>query len=105
MKNSLKNFRIMGLIEGSSLLILLFIAMPLKYFVDLPEAVSFVGPIHGALFTLYILFIAYMTFISRWPFRFSIGAFAAAFIPFGNIVLDKRLENWKQNHSTENSLA
>lgn len=105
MKNSLKNFRIMGLIEGGSLLILLFIAMPLKYFVDLPEAVSFVGPIHGALFTLYILFIAYMTFIARWPFRFSIGALAAAFIPFGNIVLDKRLENWKQNHSTKNSLA
>ena len=105
MKNSLKNFRIMGLVEGGSLLILLFIAMPLKYFVEMPEAVSIVGPIHGALFSVYILFIAYMTFIARWPFRFSIGAFAAAFIPFGNFILDKRLENWKQTNTSENSLA
>ena len=104
-KNSLKNFRIMGLVEGSSLLVLLFIAMPLKYFVDIPEAVSVVGAIHGGLFSIYILFIAYMTFIVRWPFRFSVGAFAAAFIPFGNFILDKRLENWKQLNTSENSLA
>ena len=105
MKNSLKNFRIIGLVEGGSLLILLFIAMPLKYFVDIPEAVSVVGAIHGGLFSIYILFIAYMTFIARWPFRFSVGAFAAAFIPFGNFILDKRLGNWKQTNTSENSLA
>jgi hypothetical protein len=40
--------------------------------------------------------IAYMTFVVRWPFRFSVAAVAVAFIPFGNFVLDKRLENWQQ---------
>lgn len=96
MKNALQKFRFMGLIEGGSLLVLLFLAMPLKYFFGFPEAVSMIGPIHGALFSLYILMIAYMTFIVRWPFRFSVAAAAAAFIPFGNFVLDRRLEKWRQ---------
>lgn len=95
-KNALGIFRFMGLLEGSSLLILLFIAMPLKYFFEFPEAVSIIGPIHGALFSIYILMTVYMTFIYRWPFRFSVGAVASAFLPFGNFILDKRLENWQQ---------
>ncbi|ANU09125.1 hypothetical protein BBH88_01655 [Planococcus antarcticus DSM 14505] len=95
-KNALRIFRFMGLLEGGSLLILLFIAMPLKYLFEFPEAVSIVGPIHGALFSVYILITIYMTFIFRWPFRFSIGAVASAFLPFGNFILDKRLESWQQ---------
>lgn len=95
-KDSLRTFRFMGLLEGSSLLILLFIAMPLKYFFDFPEAVSVIGPIHGALFSLYILITIYMTFVFKWPFRFSVGAVVSAFLPFGNFILDKRLEQWQQ---------
>lgn len=95
-KNALRTFRFMGLLEGGSLLILLFIAMPLKYLFEFPEAVSIVGPIHGALFSIYILITIYMTFIFRWPFRFSVGAVASAFLPFGNFILDKRLENWQE---------
>lgn len=96
LKNALKQFRFMGIIEGSSLLVLLFIAMPLKYFFDMPEVVSVVGAIHGGLFTVYCLAIIYATFAVKWPFRFTIGAVAVAFIPFGNFILDRRLENWKQ---------
>lgn len=95
-KDPLRTFRFMGLLEGSSLLILLFLAMPLKYFFDFPEAVSVIGPIHGALFSLYILITIYMTFVFKWPFRFSVGAVVSAFLPLGNFVLDKRLEQWQQ---------
>ncbi|MGI2328573.1 DUF3817 domain-containing protein [Planococcus sp. YIM B11945] len=95
-KNALEKFRFMGLIEGSSLLVLLFIAMPLKYMFDMPEMVSVVGAIHGGLFTIYCLFIAYMTFVVKWPFRFSVGAVIVAFIPFGNFVLDSRLKNLRK---------
>ncbi|WP_341202234.1 DUF3817 domain-containing protein [Planomicrobium okeanokoites] len=96
MKNALNQFRFMGFVEGGSLLLLLFIAMPLKYFFGMPEVVSVVGALHGGLFTVYVLMIIYATFAVRWPFRFTIGAIAVAFIPFGNFILDKRLENWKQ---------
>jgi integral membrane protein len=87
----LKRFRFMGLLEGSSLLILLFLAMPLKYFFGIPEAVSVVGSIHGFLFVSYCLVIAYMTFIVKWPFVYSVIAVIVAFIPFGNIIFDRKL--------------
>ncbi|EPD51469.1 integral membrane protein [Paenisporosarcina sp. HGH0030] len=88
----LKRFRFMGLLEGSSLLILLFLAMPLKYFFGMPEAVRVVGSIHGFLFVSYCLVIAYMTFIVRWPFIYSVIAVIVAFIPFGNIIFDRKLQ-------------
>ena len=88
----LKRFRFMGLLEGGSLLILLFLAMPLKYFFGMPEAVSIDGSIHGFLFVSYCLMIAYMTFIVRWPFIYSVIAVIVAFIPFGNILFDRKLE-------------
>ena len=91
----LKRFRFMGVLEGSSLLILLFLAMPLKYFFGFPEAVRVVGSIHGFLFVSYCLFIAYMTFIVRWPFLYSVIAVIVAFIPFGNILFDRKLKKLK----------
>jgi integral membrane protein len=96
LKNALEQFRLMGFLEGTSLLVLLFIAMPLKYGFDLPEVVSVVGAIHGGLFTIYCAAIVYVTFVVKWPFRFAVGAVAVAFIPFGNFVLDSRLKNWKK---------
>ena len=82
----------MGLLEGGSLLLLLFIAMPLKYFMDMPMAVTIVGTLHGVLFTIYCVLVVYTTFAVRWPFRFFVGAFVAAFVPFCNFVLESRLK-------------
>jgi integral membrane protein len=81
----------MGLLEGLSLLILIFIAMPLKYFAGFPEVVTFVGSIHGMLFVMYVFTIAYVTIKIRWSFVWITSAFAVAFIPFGNLVLDAKL--------------
>ncbi|MCM3619052.1 DUF3817 domain-containing protein [Sutcliffiella horikoshii] len=89
---TINRFRMMGLIEGGSLLILLFIAMPLKYGFDIPQAVSVVGALHGFLFVTYVLFIAYITLKIRWSFKWAAGAVAVAFIPFGNFVFDKYLK-------------
>lgn len=86
-------FRMMGFIEGLSLLVLLFIAMPLKYFAGMPEVVTIVGAIHGAFFITYLFFIAYTTYKIRWSFIWAITAVIVAFIPFGNIALDTRLKN------------
>jgi len=90
-------FRLMGFIEGLSLLVLLFIAMPLKYFADLPEIVTLVGSLHGFFFVLYVITIAYVTFKIRWSFMWAISAFVVAFIPFGNLILDARLRRSQYN--------
>ncbi|MRX70778.1 DUF3817 domain-containing protein [Bacillus lacus] len=85
-------FRLMGFLEGGSLLILLFIAMPLKYLADIPLAVTVVGSLHGFLFILYLFILAYTTFKIRWSLKWVVSAIAVAFIPFGNIVLDAKLK-------------
>ena len=52
----LKTLRILGNIEGVSYLLLLFVAMPMKYYFGMPMAVKIVGMAHGVLFILYIVF-------------------------------------------------
>ena len=91
-KTPIDQFRIIGFIEGASLIVLLFIAMPLKYAANIPEAVTFVGSLHGFLFILYLFIIAYTTLKVRWSFKWIVSAVAVAFIPFGNFLLDMFLK-------------
>ena len=87
----------MGILEGSSLVILLFIAMPLKYWFNMPAAVTIVGTIHGYIFLAYLIAIVYAMIAIKWPYRFTIGAVLSAFIPFGNFILDSRLKKLETN--------
>lgn len=96
-KNALGRFRFIGILEGSSLVILLFIAMPLKYWFGMSNAVTIVGTIHGYIFLVYIVAVVYAMIVVKWPFRFTVGAVLSAFIPFGNFILDKRLKNLESN--------
>ncbi|MGM7636095.1 MULTISPECIES: DUF3817 domain-containing protein [unclassified Bacillus (in: firmicutes)] len=97
LKTPIGKLRLMGHFEGASLLILLFIAMPLKYWADIPEAVRIVGSIHGALFITYCLVIMYVTFKTRWNLLWPIVSVIVAFIPFGNLILDKKLKQLEAN--------
>jgi integral membrane protein len=89
--NQIRMFRMIALAEGCSFLILLCIAMPMKYFMGMPEVVRVVGSIHGGLFLLYVGLLAIIHVRQRWPFMFSLYAFVASIIPFGTFVLDKHL--------------
>ncbi|HEY0042123.1 MAG TPA: DUF3817 domain-containing protein [Flavisolibacter sp.] len=91
-KNALPLLRKVGLLEGISLLVLLFIAMPLKYVWGEPGAVKIVGWIHGALFVLFMLLVLRVYEQRAWPFKKVILAFIAAFLPFGTFVFDKQLK-------------
>ena len=80
-----------ALAEGVSFLTLLCIAMPMKYFMGMPEVVRVVGSIHGALFVLYVGLLAMLHVRQRWSFMFSLYALVASVIPFGTFILDKHL--------------
>ncbi len=88
-------FRIVAIAEGISFIVLLGIAMPLKYFMDMPMAVKITGYIHG------FLFIAFVAL--AWNVKNGLGkniiwfgkAFIASLIPFGTFVLDKSLKKEK----------
>lgn len=89
--NQIRMFRTIALAEGCSFLTLLFIAMPMKYFMGMPEVVRVVGSIHGGLFVFYVGLLAAVHFRQRWPVMFSLYALVASVIPFGTFVLDKQL--------------
>ena len=89
--NQIRVFRMIALAEGCSFLVLLCVAMPMKYFMGMPEVVRVVGSIHGGLFVFYVGLLAVIHFRHRWSFMFSLYAFIASIIPFGTFVLDKQL--------------
>lgn len=80
-----------ALAEGVSFLTLLFVAMPMKYFMGMPEVVRVVGSIHGGLFLLYVGLLATLHVKQRWSPMFSLYALVASVIPFGTFILDKHL--------------
>ncbi len=87
----LKLFRAVSLVEGVSWLLLLFIAMPLKYGLGRPEAVTVLGRAHGLLFVLFLLALGRLAVDGTWkPSQLS-RAFVASFVPFGAFWLEWRL--------------
>ena len=89
--SQIRMFRMIALAEGCSFLILLCVAMPMKYFMGMPEVVRVVGSIHGGLFLLYLGLLAVLHVRQRWSVMFSLYAFVASIIPFGTFMLDKQL--------------
>lgn len=85
--------RILALIEGVSFLLLLGVAMPLKYAAGIPEAVKIVGWMHGILFVALCYMLFKVTVEERWPITRSAMVFIAALLPFGPFVIDRRLKH------------
>ncbi|MGL4421534.1 MAG: DUF3817 domain-containing protein [Gemmataceae bacterium] len=83
--------RAVGIAEGTSYLLLMFIAMPLKYFAGRPEAVQVLGSIHGALFVIYAIVTLWAVAQRKLKFKFALLAAAASLIPIGPFLIDKTL--------------
>ena len=85
-------FRIIGIAEGISFLILLLIAMPLKHFLKIPQPVKYIGWVHGVLFITYIYFLIEVAGTYKKGFVWCVKSFFAAFIPLGTFITDKQLK-------------
>ncbi|MEL6442611.1 MAG: DUF3817 domain-containing protein [Bacteroidota bacterium] len=92
LSSSIGRLRLAGLVEGTSFLVLLFIAMPLKYLADQPEAVSVVGWVHGALFVLFGVALLIAMQDEGWSLKKAAVIFIAAVVPFGPFVIDRQLK-------------
>jgi integral membrane protein len=88
----LRLLRKTGIAEGVSFLVLLLIAMPLKYFYNWPLAVKYTGWAHGFLFISYIALAYYAKESYNWPFTKFIKAFIAAWLPLGTFIFDRSLK-------------
>jgi len=83
--------RLVGMLEGISFLVLLGIAMPLKYMAGMPMAVRVTGMIHGVLFLLFLLAIFKAWGDKALTTKQSALAFVASLVPFGPFLIDRRL--------------
>ena len=88
----LKNLTIAGYLEGTSFLLLLGIAMPLKYMLGIPEAVQYVGMAHGALFIAYLLMLLIATSKIKMPLWAMPAGVLGSFLPFGPFIFDHLLK-------------
>lgn len=91
LKTSLGRLRFVGWWEGVSFLVLLGIAMPLKYWADWPHAVRVVGMAHGVLFVLYVIATLQAAWQHRWTWGRTALVLIASLLPGGPFVVDARL--------------
>ncbi|BAK73703.1 MAG: DUF3817 domain-containing protein [Arcobacter sp.] len=90
LNDTFSRFRVISFVEGLSYLILVFIAMPLKYFAGYEIAVKVAGMTHGILFILF--FIALFMAMKKYNWKFlSFQLFVYSLIPFGFILIEKTI--------------
>ncbi len=95
MNNSVKKFGLINTIEGYSYLLLLFVAMPMKYLLGIPLAVKIVGMAHGVLFIIFCILLVAAWQEAKWPFKENVIFFIASLIPFGTFFTKKKIKAYE----------
>lgn len=91
-KTQLGRLRLLSYLEGISLLILVFIAVPLKYWGQQPMLVKALGPIHGMLFLWFVISTLSVGIERHWKFRQTTWkVLLACLIPFGTFYIDRHI--------------
>ncbi len=88
--NGMKLFRIIALLEGLSYILLLFIAVPIKYTLGDPKFVKLLGMPHGVLFVAYIAFAFYFMQDKNWSIKTLAIVLLGSVLPFGTFYVDKK---------------
>ena len=88
---ALNRFRKVAIWEGISFLLLLGIAMPIKYGLGIPEPVKVVGWAHGVLFIAYCILLVQAALACNWTLARTFLGFLASLLPFGPFIFDRKL--------------
>lgn len=97
MKKTFNWFRKIALAEGVSFIVLLFVAMPLKYLAHIPIAVTICGGLHGALFIAFIILAREVKSDYKKDGRWLGRALLASVLPFGTFYMDNKY--WKKEEA------
>ncbi len=90
LKTKIGRFRLLALGEGVSFLLILFITMPLKYWLYIGWPNKIVGMAHGVLFVIYVLAVIEMKMAYKWNLNKTVAALIASIIPFGTFYFVKK---------------
>jgi|SRR5690554_1061900 len=88
----IKQFAWISMAEGISFLVLLLIAMPLKYFADMPLMVKYFGWAHGVLFVIYVAQLAWLGIKLKWGVQRMTIYFIAAFLPLAPFFVERKVQ-------------
>jgi len=90
-KAALIRYRVMAYVVGVMLLVLVLVAMPLKYIADEPKLVETIGPVHGFLYAVYLVVTFDLGMRCRWPFGRTVLVMLAGTIPFLSFVAERKV--------------
>jgi len=83
---------LLAILEGLTLLILVFVAVPLRHIFDYSAVSQLVGPIHGILFLLFVVNTLSVGMEKGWKFsQTTWKVLLACFVPFGTFYIDRRI--------------
>jgi integral membrane protein len=89
--NALNRYRVMAYVVGVFLLLLVFVAMPLKYLAHNEGPISIIGPMHGFLYMVYLLASLDLAVKSRWSKRKTLWVLIAGTLPFVSFAVERRV--------------
>ncbi len=90
--SALGRFRIISAIEGLSYLLLVFIAMPIKYIGENPYPVKILGMIHGVLFIIFMISLFEVKIKEKWNTGLMFQLFVLSLIPFGALLIERKVK-------------
>lgn len=91
---TIQRLRVVGILEGISYILLMGIAMPLKYVYQMPEYVRVIGAAHGALFVVFCVCLLLAFTKAKWPVSRAALVFVASLIPLGTFLLDGKMKEY-----------
>lgn len=92
LKTKIGRLRVIGFLEGVSLLVLVFVAVPMKYYFDNPSLSKALGPIHGSIFLLFLFNTISVGVEQNWKFKTTTWkVILSCFIPFGTFYIDHKI--------------
>jgi integral membrane protein len=89
MQTPLGRFRLVSIVEGLSYALLVFVAMPLKYGLDLPQMVRVIGMVHGLLFITFVVTLVSAATSRQWSASRAGLLFAASMVPLGALWIER----------------
>ncbi|MCC3859854.1 DUF3817 domain-containing protein [Pseudemcibacter aquimaris] len=100
-KDPVYRLRMLAVLEGFSLIFLLFVSMPMKYYLGFATFSFYVGAIHGGLFVIYVILSLEVLIRRRYSFFGFLRTFIASSVPFGTFLNDK----WLKKHQFDFAAA
>lgn len=92
LKTKIGWLRILGFLEGTTLIVLVFVAVPMKWIWNNPSLVKSLGPVHGTIFLLFVALLFAVAKQQNWQFKTTTWKLLlACFIPFGTFYVDSKI--------------